>query len=92
MPSWAGAGFGGISAALRLRALGYSVHLIDRCPRGSVVAHRSSRRDGFRHDAGPTVLTAPGLFEELFLACSAKDIGDYVTLVQPDPVVSFLVS
>ena len=29
----AGAGFGGIAAALRLKARGYDVHLIDRCPR-----------------------------------------------------------
>jgi len=83
----AGAGFGGISAALRLRALGYSVHLIDRCPRLGGRA-QVFEKDGFRHDAGPTVLTAPGLFEELF-GLFGKDIGDYVTLVQPDPWYRF---
>jgi phytoene desaturase len=83
----AGAGFGGIAAALRLRAKGYDVHLIDRCPRlggrGQVF-----EKDGFRHDAGPTVLTAPYLFEELF-ELFGKKMADYVKLVEPDPWYRF---
>ncbi len=83
----AGAGFGGIAAALRLRALGYRVHLIDRCPRLGGRA-QVFEKDGFRHDAGPTVLTAPQLFTELF-ELFGKRIEDYVTLVQPDPWYRF---
>ena len=83
----AGAGFGGIAAALRLRAKGYDVHLIDRCARlggrGQVF-----EKDGYRHDAGPTVLTAPHLFEELF-ELFGKKMSDYVTLVAPDPWYRF---
>jgi phytoene desaturase len=83
----AGAGFGGIAAALRLRAKGYDVHIIDRCPRlggrGQVF-----EKDGFRHDAGPTVLTAPHLFEELF-ALFGKKMSDYIALVEPDPWYRF---
>ena len=57
-----GAGFGGIAAALRLRAKGYGVRLIDRC---EMIGGRAQVyvRDGFRHDAGPTVITAPFLLE-----------------------------
>lgn len=73
-----GAGFGGIAAALRARAKGYDVVLIDRCPRlggrGQVF-----ERDGYRHDAGPTVLTAPFLFEELF-ALFGRRMSDTVEL------------
>jgi len=83
----AGAGFGGIASALRLRAKGYNVRLIDRCVRlggrGQVF-----EKDGFRHDAGPTVLTAPHLFEELF-TLFGENMSDYVTLVQPDPWYRF---
>ncbi len=83
----AGAGFGGIAAALRLRARGYEVDLIDRCARlggrGQVFEH-----EGFRHDAGPTVLTAPHLFEELF-ELFGKRLSDYVTMVEPDPWYRF---
>ena len=60
-----GAGFGGIAAALRLRAKGYRVTVIDRCRQLGGRA-QVFERDGFRHDAGPTVITAPFLFDELF--------------------------
>jgi phytoene desaturase len=83
----AGAGFGGIAAALRLRARGYAVRLIDRCPRLGGRA-QVFEKDGFRHDAGPTVLTAPHLFRELFELFD-KRLEDYVTLVQPDPWYRF---
>jgi len=83
----AGGGFGGMAAALRMRARGYDVHLIDRCPRLGGRA-QVFERDGFRHDAGPTVLTAPHLFEELFELFGER-LSDHVTLVQPDPWYRF---
>lgn len=83
----AGGGFGGIAAALRLRARGFDVLLIDRCSRlggrGQIF-----EKEGFRHDAGPTVLTAPHLFEELF-ALFGKRLSDYVELLEPDPWYRF---
>lgn len=83
----AGGGFGGIAAALRLRARGYSVELIDRCSRLGGRA-QVFEKDGFRHDAGPTVITAPHLFDELF-ELFGKRLSDYVTLVQPSPWYRF---
>ena len=60
-----GAGFGGIAAALRMRAKGFEVTLVDRL---SAIGGRAQvfKRGGFKHDAGPTVITAPFLFDELF--------------------------
>ena len=60
-----GAGFGGIASALRMRARGDDVILIDRL---GAVGGRAQvfEKGGFRHDAGPTVITAPFLFDELF--------------------------
>jgi len=77
-----GAGFGGIAAALRLRARGYSVTLVDRCQR---VGGRAQvlERDGFRHDAGPTVITAPFLFDELF-QLFGKNRADYCEFIPLD--------
>lgn len=60
-----GGGFGGMAAALRLRKRGYAVTLVDRCDRLGGRA-QVFERDGFVFDAGPTVITAPFLFEELF--------------------------
>ena len=60
-----GGGFGGIAIALRLRALGHHVTLIERL--GSLGGRAQVfKRNGFKHDAGPTVITAPFLFDELF--------------------------
>ena len=82
-----GAGFGGIAAALRLRAKGYQVTLIDRCNHIGGRA-RVFEREGFRHDAGPTVITAPFLFEELFALFNEK-FSDHVRLVPLTPWYRF---
>lgn len=82
-----GAGFGGIAAALRLRAKGYEVSLIDRCT-GLGGRAQVFERDGFKHDAGPTVITAPFLFEELF-ALFGEKFEDHVQLVPLTPWYRF---
>ena len=60
-----GSGFGGIASALRMRARGDEVILVERL---SQIGGRAQvfERNGFRHDAGPTVITAPFLFDELY--------------------------
>jgi len=77
-----GGGFGGIAAALRLRAKGHEVTLVDRCKRLGGRA-QVFERDGFRHDAGPTVLTAPFLFDELF-ELFGKRRSDYIEFRELD--------
>lgn len=83
-----GAGFGGMAAALRLRAKGYDVSLIDRCP---TLGGRAQifEREGFYHDAGPTVITAPFLLEELF-ELFGEELSDHVQLVPLKPWYRFL--
>ena len=82
-----GAGFGGIAAALRLRAKGYQVTVIDRCEKLGGRA-QVFERNGFKHDAGPTVITAPFLFDELFELFNEK-FSDYVNLVPLKPWYRF---
>lgn len=82
-----GAGFGGIAAALRLRARGYEVSILDRAARLGGRA-QVFERGGFRHDAGPTVITAPFLFDELFALFGARR-EDYVEFVPLDPWYRF---
>jgi phytoene desaturase len=82
-----GAGFGGISSALRLAAKGYRVTVIDRLPMLGGRA-RVFEKDGFRHDAGPTVITAPFLIEELF-ELFGKRAADYFTLKPLTPWYRF---
>ncbi len=78
-----GAGFGGIATALRLRARGYRVTLVDRLPELGGRA-RVFRRDGFTFDAGPTVITAPFLFAELFELFGER-LEDHVNLLPVEP-------
>lgn len=60
-----GGGFGGIAAALRMRARGHQVTLVERL---GALGGRAQKfeHQGYTHDAGPTVITAPFLFDELF--------------------------
>ena len=78
-----GAGFGGMASAIRLRARGYRVSLIEA---NEQLGGRASvfERDGFRFDAGPTVITAPYLFDELFATVGRKT-EDYFELMPVDP-------
>ena len=78
-----GAGFGGMAAALRLKAFGFNVTLIDRMPRLGGRAQVFTK-NGFTYDAGPTVITAPFLFEELF-SLFDEDMYAHVDLRPVDP-------
>ena len=60
-----GSGFGGLAASLRLKAKGYKVTLVEKHPDLGGRA-RVFKKDQFIYDGGPTVITAPYLFEELF--------------------------
>lgn len=78
-----GAGLGGLAAAMRLGAKGYVVTVIDRLDvpggRGSAIW-----RDGHRFDLGPTIVTVPQLYRELWAACG-RDFDADVTLKSLDP-------
>ena len=78
-----GSGFGGLAAAVRLGARGYRVTVLEKldAPGGRAYAFR---QDGFVFDAGPTIVTAPFLFEELWELCG-KRFADDVALKAMDP-------
>ncbi|MEL7059834.1 MAG: phytoene desaturase family protein [Acidobacteriota bacterium] len=78
-----GAGFGGLAAALRLRARGYEVTIIDRQDQAGGRAG-VYRRDGYTFDAGPTIITAPFLLDELF-GLFGHQTSDYVSLQALEP-------
>ena len=82
-----GAGFAGIATALRLRKLGYEVTLLERL---QSLGGRAQvfERGGYRHDAGPTVITAPFLFDELYELFDEK-LEDHLEFVPLDPFYRF---
>ena len=73
-----GSGFGGMAAALRLKAKDHNVTLIEKHPDLGGRA-RVFKRNGFIYDGGPTVITAPYLIDELF-ELFKKDPKDYIKL------------
>ena len=74
-----GSGFGGLAAALRLRAKSYDVTLLEKHPDLGGRA-RVFKKDNFIYDGGPTVVTAPYLLQELFSLFN-KNISDYTKIV-----------
>lgn len=78
-----GSGFGGLAAAVRLAVRGYDVTVLEAldAPGGRAYVHHI---DGYTFDAGPTIITAPYLFEDLWAICG-KRLADDVTLHALDP-------
>ena len=74
-----GSGFGGIAAALRLKAKGHSVTLVEKQEDLGGRA-RVFKKNGFTFDGGPTVITAPYLINELF-ELFGKNPKNYIELV-----------
>ncbi|MFW6457211.1 MAG: phytoene desaturase family protein [Planctomycetota bacterium] len=78
-----GAGLGGISAALSLAAEGYDVEIFEK---NDHVGGKLNllEKDGFSFDLGPSILTLPHYFEQLF-AEHGYDLNDYVTRRELSP-------
>ncbi|MEM8649690.1 MAG: phytoene desaturase family protein, partial [Pseudomonadota bacterium] len=78
-----GAGFGGLAAAIRLGARGYQVTVVEKLeqPGGRASVFEI---DGYKFDAGPTIITAPFVFEELWELCGMR-MADHVNLKPMDP-------
>jgi phytoene desaturase len=78
-----GAGIGGLSAAMRLGAKGYRVTILDKLEspggRGSCLW-----QNGHRFDLGPTIVTVPQAFQELWAACGRR-FEDDIDLRALDP-------
>ena len=83
-----GSGFGGIAAALRLKAKNHNVTLIEK-QKDLGGRARVFKRNGFTFDGGPTVITAPHLIHELFQLFN-KDPQDYINLKPLDTWYRFV--
>jgi phytoene desaturase len=78
-----GSGFGGLGAAIRLAAKGHDVEIYEKRdkPGGRAYVYEVN---GFKFDGGPTVITAPFMFDDLW-AAAGKRREDYVQFVPCDP-------
>ena len=83
----AGAGFGGLAAAIRLVHAGHAVTVLERA---ATSGGKCARREagGFAWDSGPSLLTMPWVFEELFAQTGAP-LSDEVELLRVEPVTDY---
>ncbi|MBI1259797.1 MAG: phytoene desaturase [Chloroflexi bacterium] len=78
-----GSGFGGLGAAIRLAARGHDVEIFEKRDKlgGRAYVHEVN---GFKFDGGPTVITAPFMFDDLF-ALAGRKRADYVEFKPLNP-------
>ena len=90
-----GSGVGGLASAIRLAAAGIRVTLLEKNARvgGKLnlweVPHPHRPNDNpFRFDTGPSLLTLPFVFEQLFAAAGEK-LADHLDLIRLNPIAKF---
>ena len=83
-----GGGLGGLAVALRLAARRWSVTVCEQgASFGGKMNHWSER--GFRFDTGPSLITMPWVFAELFTAAGAA-IEDHLEIVPVHPICEYV--
>lgn len=78
-----GSGFGGLATAIRLAAKGHTVDIYEKLDKLGGRAY-VYEMNGFKFDGGPTVITAPFMFDDLW-AAAGKRRQDFVEFVACDP-------
>ena len=83
-----GGGLGGLATALRLAARGWRVEV---CEQGATFGGKmnSFEREGFRFDTGPSLITMPWVFEELFKAAGTS-LAEHVALAPVSPLADYV--
>jgi phytoene desaturase len=83
-----GGGLGGLATAIRLAAAGWRVEVCEQGPRlGGKM--NTFERDGFRFDTGPSLITMPWVFEELFEAAGSS-LSSHVSLTNVRPLADYV--
>ncbi len=83
-----GGGLGGLATALRLAASGWPVTV---CEQGESFGGKMNcwSERGYRFDTGPSLITMPWVFEELFQAAGSR-LQDHVELIQLHPLAEYV--
>lgn len=83
-----GGGLGGLATALRLARAGWRVTV---CESGARFGGKMNtwEREGFRFDTGPSLITMPWVFDDLFRAAGAS-LEEHVELVRVHPLADYV--
>ncbi len=82
-----GAGLGGLGVALRLAAQGWQVDIHEQAATAGGKMNRWTA-EGYRFDTGPSLITMPWVFEELF-AAAGSSLSNHLTLHRVEPIASY---
>ena len=82
-----GAGMGGLAVAARLARLRHDVTLLEQAP---IVGGKlgTYTRDGFTFDTGPSLLTLPAVYRDLFRK-TGRPLEDVLELTPVDPIARY---
>ncbi len=83
-----GAGLGGLATALRLACTGWNVTVVERHSRAGGKMNRWKAK-GYTFDTGPSLITMPGVFHELF-ASAGENLAEHIELLRLDPVARYV--
>lgn len=83
-----GAGVGGMAAAARLSVKGHDVRILERSAGYGGKLGRF-RRDGFVFDTGPSLLTLPAVYRDLFIKTGRTEFDDEVDLQEVEPAFAY---
>ncbi len=86
-----GSGFGGLAIACRLKAMGHDVTVLEKLDNLGGRA-RTLYHNEFEYDAGPTVITAPYLLNELFSLFNKRFSRLLLICSRVDPYYRFIFS
>ncbi|MAT40161.1 MAG: phytoene dehydrogenase [Ectothiorhodospiraceae bacterium] len=78
-----GAGFGGLSMAIRLQALGFETTIFEKNAKVGGHAYQM-KKNGYTFDLGPSLITAPDIIQDIF-ASAGRRMEDYLSLIPLDP-------
>ncbi len=83
-----GGGLGGLATALRLSAAGWRVTV---CEQGATLGGKMNcwESQGFHFDTGPSLITMPHVFEDLFASVGAS-LAEHVELVRVHPLADYV--
>ena len=83
-----GAGLGGLAVAARLARLHHDVVVVEQSATvGGKLGHYE--REGFRWDTGPSLLTLPATFRDLFLKTGKQPLESVADLVPVEPIAHY---
>ncbi|MEO7270940.1 MAG: phytoene desaturase family protein [Vicinamibacterales bacterium] len=83
-----GGGLGGLATAVRLGARGWRVTV---CEQGDTLGGKMNRAaaQGFVFDTGPSLITMPWVFEDLFTAAGSR-LDEHLELVEMQPLARYV--